>query len=139
MSSSQTSNGTPGEATYYTAGEDHPSYARSSSEALSTVTKTPNESSESAYATANQTPAASPDMNRDTSSWIAIAAQYQGSFEGPQGIEESSEDIRERASSNQMASPGGISFTHRADASTYLERQRVLVMQQVKIREPEVT
>ena len=38
-----------------------------------------------------------------------------------------------------MASPGGIPFTHRAEASTYLERQRrVLVMQQVKIREPEV-
>ena len=68
MSSSQASSRSPGEEHYYTAEEDHHSTAHSSSEASSTITTNPNGSSDSEYATANQTPIASPDMNKVTAS-----------------------------------------------------------------------
>ena len=70
MSSSQASSRSSGAELYYTAEEDHQSNAHSSSEASSTITATPNGSSDSVYATANQTPIASPDMNRVTASLI---------------------------------------------------------------------
>lgn len=79
MSSSQSSSRSLAEEDYYTAEEDHLSYAQRSSGASSTVTTTPNGSSDSVYATANQTRIASPDMSRGTASSIPIAAQYPGS------------------------------------------------------------
>ena len=61
--SSHSSSRSPVEESFFSTQEDHISDAHSI-EASSTVIVTPNESSNSAYATANQTPMASPDLNR---------------------------------------------------------------------------
>ena len=63
--SSHSSSRSPVEESFFSTQEDHISDAQSV-EASSTVMVTPNESSKSVYATANQTPMASPDLNRDT-------------------------------------------------------------------------
>ena len=126
MSSSQASSRSPGEDSYYTAEEDHHSNAQGSSEASSTTITTPKGSSDSVYATAIQTPTASPGMNKATD---------QDSFEALRRIEESPEERRERNLSHVTAAP---SFTHRAEASTHLEKQRALDMQQARMEEPDI-
>ena len=60
MSSSGSSSHCPGEEAYHTAEEDHQSYMQGSSVASSTRTTTLDGGSDSVYATANQTPTASP-------------------------------------------------------------------------------
>ena len=134
MPSSQSSSHSPGEEAYYTAEEDQCYHAQSSSGASSIVTATPNGS---VYATAIQTPVASPSMNRDTASSVPIVAQDQRSYQEVRSIEESLEERREETTSNVTAAPSGSLFTHRAEASTYLERQRELFMQQAELRESE--
>ena len=134
MPSSQSSSHSPGEEAYCTAEEDHSCYAQSFSGASSIVTSTPNGS---VYATANQTPEASPGMNRDTTSSVPIVAQDQRSYDAIRPIEESLEERREKTPSNATAAPSESLFTHRAEASTYLERQRELFMQQADLRESE--
>ncbi|KAL9063816.1 MAG: hypothetical protein Q9161_009253 [Pseudevernia consocians] len=126
MSSSQASSRSPGEESYYTAEEDHHSNAQGSSEASSTTITTPKENSDSVYATAIQTPTASPGMNKATD---------QDSFEALRRIEESPEERRERNLLHVTAAP---SFTHRAEASTHLEKQRALDMQQARMEEPDI-
>lgn len=126
MSSSQASSRSPGEDSYYTAEESHHSNAQGSSEASSTTIKTPKGGSDSVYATANQTPTASPDMNKATD---------QDSFEALRRIEESPEERRERNLSHFAAAPP---LTHRAEASNYLEKQRALVMQQAMMEKPDI-
>ena len=66
--SSHSSSRSPVEESFFSTQDDHISDAPNSSKASSTVMVTPNESSNSVYATANQTPTASPDLNRGTAS-----------------------------------------------------------------------
>ena len=75
MSSSKSSSRSPGEEAYHTAEEDHHSYsyAQGSSEASSTMTTNPDGGLESVYATANQTPTASPDVEIFKNSWGKLA------------------------------------------------------------------
>ena len=134
MPSSQSSSHSPGEEAYLTAEEDHSCYAQSSSGASSIVTSTPNGS---VYATANQTPVASPGINRGTASSAPIVAQDQHSYDAIRPIEESLEERREKTPTNVMPASSASLFNHRAEASTYLERQRELFMQQAELRESE--
>ena len=122
MSSSQSSNQSPGEECYYTAEEDPSCFAQSSSGASSAVTTTPNGS---VYATANQTPTASPDISRGTASLIPTVAQDQGQIEAVRPIEGSPK------------APRGPFFTSGARPSTFSARQRAFLMQQSKSGESE--
>lgn len=136
--SSQSSSRSPGEASYYTAEEDGHSTEQASNVAELAVTASPNGSSDSLYTTANQTPIASPSMSRSIAPAIPITAQYQNSFGAHRRVEESPEEHRERAPSAVTASSRGSLSTPRAEASTYLEKQRTLVTQQANIREPKI-
>lgn len=125
MTSSQSPDHSPGEEAYYTADEDRSCYAQSSSGASSIVPTTPNRS---VYATANQTPTASPDMNRGTASSFPMVAQDRAQVEALRPIEGSPEKGRERASSDAMVAPREQFLNPRAQASTYLGRQRAFLL-----------
>lgn len=129
MPSSQSSSHSPGEEAYLTAEEDHSCYAQSSSGASSIVTSTPNGS---VYATANQTPVASPGINRGTASSAPIVAQDQHSYDAIRPIEKSLEERREKTPTSVMPASSVSLFNHRAEASTYLEWPRELFMQQAE-------
>ena len=83
MSSSKSSSNSPVEEAYHTAAEDHQSYAQASSEASSTITTTIEGASDSVYATANQTPTVSPDVDRFSTSlgkfsfFVSISAKHK--------------------------------------------------------------
>lgn len=83
MSSSMSSSLSPSEEAYNTAEEDHHSYAQASSEASSTITTTLDGGSDSVYITANQTPTASPDVDRFSISlgrfpfFLSISAKHK--------------------------------------------------------------
>ncbi len=124
MPSSRSSSPSPSEETYHTAEEGHSLYAQSSE-------------SDSVYATANQTPAASPDVNEGIFSSDPIAAEDQRPAETNHPIEESTEERRESASSNVTAAPRGSFITHQAEARRSPRRRRGLGLQQEGLKEPE--
>ena len=136
--SSQSSSRSPGETPYYIAEEDGHSSEQASNVAESAVTASPNGSSDSLYTTANQTPIASPSTSRSIAPAIPITAQYQNSFGAHRRVEDGPEKHRERAPSAVTTAPRGSLPTHRAEASTYLEKQRTFVMQHSNFSEPKI-
>ena len=121
MSSSHLPSHSPGEEIYPAAEEYHPHHVRSSSGASSTVTTTPNGS---VYATANQTPTASPEVDRGVAPSVPVVAQDQDPSESLRPSEQSPEERRKRSSPNATAAPRDSSNTYSAEANTDLEQQR---------------
>ena len=132
MPSSLSSSHSPGEEAYLTAEEDHSCYAQSSSGASSIVTSTPNGS---VYATANQTPVASPGIDRGTALSAPIVAQDQHTYDAIRPIGESLEERREKTPTNVMPASSASLFNHRAETSMYLERPRELLRESEKEEE----
>lgn len=138
MPSSQTSSSSTGKESYFTAEEDNHTSAQAPNVAESTGTATRTGSSESLYATAHQTPVASPDISRGIATSLPDTAQFQNAIEPLGRVEESPEEYRERDPSTVTTAPGRSSFTHKTEASGYLEMQRALVMQQAETRKPQI-
>ena len=134
MSSSQLPSHSPSEEIYHAAEEYHSCYVQSSSGPSLTVTTPPNRS---VYATANQTPTVSPDIDRGIAPSVPIVAQDQDPSESFQPIEESLEEGRERSSPNATFASRAPSITYSAEACTNLEQQRESLMQHSGLRKPE--
>ena len=98
------------EETYHTAEEDHSCYV-------------PSFSPDSVYATANQTPKASPDMDKGTASSIPIVAQTQESLDALRRVEHYREERVERASPRAAVAPSEVCFTQQAEANADVEQQ----------------
>ena len=134
MSSSQFPSHSPGEEIYPAAEEYHSRYVQSSGGASSTVTTTANGS---VYATAHQTPTASPEVDRGVAPSVPVVAQDQDPSESFRPGEETSEERRERSSPNAKAASRDSSITFSAEASTNLEQQRGSLMLDSGLRGPE--
>ena len=134
MSSSQSPSHSPGEEIYPAAEDYHSRYVQSSSGASSTVTTTPNGS---VYATANQTPTASLEVDRGVAPSVPVVAQDQDPSESFRSIEERPEERRERSSPNAKAASRDSSITFSAEASTKLEQQRGSLTLESGLRGPE--
>ena len=85
---SQSSSDSSGEGACHTAEEDRRSSNQGPNTASSTIATEPNGSPESDYPTANQTPSATPDINRFASLSKRIAAENQASFEALADMED---------------------------------------------------
>lgn len=133
MPSSQSSNRSQDEEAHYTAEEDRRAHAQG--ETSLTGTTTPSGSSDSVYASANQTSTTSPNRDRATALSIHIAAREQDPIKALRRNEESLEECRERVPSNVTTAPRRSPFNHTAEARTYLEKQRALFMQQAGMGE----
>ena len=131
MSSSQLPSHSPGEEVYHAAKEYDSYYVQSSSGASSTVTTTPDGS---VYATADQTPTASPDIDRCIVPSVPVVAQDQDRSESFRPIEESTEERRERSSLNATVASRAPSIAYLAEASTNLGQQRECLMQLSELR-----
>ena len=134
MSSSKFPSHSPGEEVHHAAEEYHSCYVQSFSGASSTVTTTPNGS---VYATAEQTPTASPDIDRGIAPSVLGGAQDQDPSGSFQSIEESHEERRERSSTNTMAASRATPIADSAEACANLEQQRESLIEHSELRGPE--
>ena len=91
----------------------------------------------SVYATANQTPTASLDIDRGIAPSVPIVAQDQDPSESFRSIEVSPEERRERSSTIATVASRGPPIAYLAEASTNLGQQRESSMQHSELRGPE--
>ena len=131
MSSSQLPSHSPCKEGSDAAKEYHSYYVQGTSGASSIVITNPNGS---VYATANQTPTASPEIDRAIAPSVPIVAQDQDPFESFRSIGESPAERRERLSTNATTAARGPRTTYLAEASTNLGQQRESLMQHSDLR-----
>ena len=127
MPSSQSSSRSASEETYHTAEENQTSYAQSPS-------------SDSVYATANQTPTISPDVKKRAASSTPVTVQGKDQVEALRRSSEESYEKREESIPLDATTAPKESFDHSAEAGADVGQQRGLFPQQadlIKMKEEE--